>query len=179
MEVLNIITFYLTAAVIFFALAVVIISKETINAVISSIVVFLGFAVLYFMQNAPLNAAIQIAIYGVSVSLMVMFAFILTDLKKEKEHKLKFRISKIMGCLFILLFSISSYFLVKDDFQTFLSELDYSEKTFQTTILNTASIMGEGIFNNYLLGFELCSILLLAVLIGVCIIFIREKGDKT
>ncbi len=178
MEVLNAIVFYITTFIIVISVVFVIMSKTTLNSIIFSIIVFLGFAVLFFMQNAPFNAAAQISIYAVGMTLMFLFALTLINEKEEQVANFRFKISKFFASIFVALFGGIIYFLLKDDFQSFLMSIDYSKEIIQKSALNTTSIIGVEMFKKYLLGFEICSILLLIVLIGVGTIFLAKKGDK-
>ena len=179
MQTISSFLFCFISLFIFVSIYFVIFAKKTLYSVFSAIGFFIGIGLLYFMLNAPFNGVIQIAIYATGVSLMLMFTLALVNEYLEGGKQLVFKPYYLIGLVGVGLLSSSAWLLLREDFSEYLLNKDYLMNSNIAEISNTVEKIGYGIFQKYVLSFELFSILLLAVLIGVGIIFVkRERGEK-
>ena len=134
------------------------------------------------MLNAHFVAISQIIIYAVGITIVLLFAIMLTG--KESDKKLWIAFAPRTLCAFAIslcLFGLIS-FSVTDGFTNF-----GHSKVFRTGIASpetvqiikkegTARIIGNALLKNYVLPFELLSLLLLAAILGSVVM--AQKGGK-
>ena len=98
--------------------------------------------------------------------------------KKEKIQKFEFKFHHLFGGAGVILTGISFYLLLADDFKEFLLFDTNFSQAHTIEILNSTQIIGTNIFQNFVLSFELFSILLLVALIGVGVFFAQKERSK-
>ena len=129
--------------------------------------VFMSVAGLYLLLNASFVAAAQILVYVGAVNVLILFAIMLVNKKEDLESIKGLRTRKILsggicgGLLFLLLrVNITTNWSVPGPHS--IGE-------------QATERIGEHLFTDYLLPFELASILLLMALIGAIVLARREK----
>ena len=145
----------------------VIIEPSIIRAGFSLVISFGAVAGTYFALHAPFVGASQILIYAVGITLVIVFALMLTslrhDMPKVKNEILR---SVISGLIAFGIFFTFAFALTGNKWAT---------KQIFTCPRNT-EIIGLKLLGDYILPFELISVLLLVALIGAIVI---AKKDKT
>lgn len=170
---------YSTELICFLILSAVIVSGSLAVVLLENIVysafllggVFMAVAGLYLLLNASFVAAAQILVYVGAVNVLILFAIMLVN-NKEKLKPIKgLRTRKLIsggvcGGLLILLLRVSI--------------------TTKWNLPGPASIgeaaterIGEHLFTDYLLPFELASILLLMAMIGAIVLARRDVSIPT
>ena len=165
---------YSTELICFLILSAVIVSGSLAVVLLENIVysafllggVFMAVAGLYLLLNASFVAAAQILVYVGAVNVLILFAIMLVN-KKEKLKPIeglktrKILSGVICGGLLILLLRVSI--------------------TTEWNLPGPSSIgeeaterIGEHLFTDYLLPFELASILLLMAMIGAIVLARRD-----
>jgi len=128
--------------------------------------VFLSVAGLYLLLNASFVAAAQVLVYVGAVNVLILFAIMLVNMKEDLSAIPGLAVRKLLsglvcGGLFAL--------LVRVAFTTpwaLPGPLPVGE---EATIR-----IGEHLFSNYLLPFELASVLLLMAMIGAIVLARRD-----
>ncbi len=170
---------YSTELICFLVLSSIIVSGSLAVVLLENIVysafllggVFMAVAGLYLLLNASFVAAAQILVYVGAVNVLILFAIMLVN-KKEKLKPIKgLKTRKLISggvCagLLILLLRVSV--------------------TTQWNLPGPISIgeeaterIGEHLFTDYLLPFELASILLLMAMIGAIVLARRDVSIST
>jgi len=150
---------------------------------------FVSIAGIYFLLSANFVAVSQILIYAVGIVLVIVFAIMLCSLKEaahdvtnDESTDLKDihsrRISAFFVCL--ALFGILTYVINSQDW---LAIAQISGAEHHTELVNQVSRqytaqIGNLMLSRYLLPFELISVLLLVVLVGVIILSKRHIEYK-
>lgn len=148
------------------ALGVVLFRKIVYSAV-SMVFCFLGVAGAYALLNAELVAIIQILVYVGAISVVVLFAIMLTE-AQGTEYKLFFNRQAVFAApLAVAVAAILTVFLVSADVA------DVGEESRNIGVRQ----LSELIFNRYVFPFELVSLVLLAAMIGA-IVLARGEGEK-
>ena len=119
------------------------------------------------MLGSEYNAVIQIAIYGVAVPVVLGLAIMFTNLKKE-NNKTKVKQSNTKYVLFLTtgIFILTLVYLI----MTSLAINPIGFNTSEFTSLNHTQVINafsHGIFVKYVWAFELVSIILTLVIIGL------------
>ncbi|HKR60694.1 MAG TPA: NADH-quinone oxidoreductase subunit J [Pyrinomonadaceae bacterium] len=142
-----------------FALAMVA-QRHPLYSAISLIGVFVSLACLYVMLAAPFIAAVQIIVYAGAIMVLVVFVIMLLNVEVEerRRRRLAFLVPTAIGMAAILI--AETAFI--------LFSVQASPHTPRENISNvglTASV-GTGLFTEYLLPFEITSVLLLMAIVG-------------
>ena len=135
----------------------VVAQRNPLYCAISLIGVFMSLACLYLMLAAPFIAAVQIIVYAGAIMVLVVFVIMLLNV--EQEERRHFR----MGFLVPAAVVLAAVLIGEVAF--FLSSVNAKDALQPTEIGMTASI-GTKLFTNYLLPFEITSILLLMAIVG-------------
>jgi NADH:ubiquinone oxidoreductase subunit 6 (subunit J) len=182
MDVIYTIFFLIFAISIVTSALGVILFKKLVHSMVSLIVCFLSVAGIYVLLNADFVAISQIMIYAVGITIIMIFAIMLTG--KESEKKLWISISPqnifavLIGISFLILILFAVHggidSNINEIFNTKLPEPEIVESLKQN---GTSIIIGKQLFTNYLLPFELLSVLLLAAMIGT-VVLTRKDLDR-
>ena len=170
---------YSTELICFLILSAVIISGSLAVVLLENIVysafllggVFMAVAGLYLLLNASFVAAAQILVYVGAVNVLILFAIMLVN-KKEKLKPIKgLKTRKVIssficGGLLILLLRVSITTKWNLPGPTSIGEV-------------ATERIGEHLFTDYLLPFELASILLLMAMIGAIVLARRDVSIPT
>lgn len=155
----------LTAMVVAAAMGVVL-SPSIVYAAFLLGLVFLGIAGMYLLLNADFVAAAQVLIYVGAVNVLILFAIMLVNRRKVyREVKLGAVRQLVAIAVCVSLFAL----LVYTNLNT-VWLLTPEVKALPSGIVT----LGQHFFNEYLLPFELASVLLLVALIGAIILARRE-----
>jgi NADH-quinone oxidoreductase subunit J len=157
---------------IFFALGaiisgfLVITRRNPIHSAIALIFSLLSVAGLFALLTASFIAIIQVLIYAGAIMVLMLFVIMMLNLKEEdllQERK------DLIWLLGILLSVLVFYELVKTLPETYSKSPDLT-----ITGFGSLTEIGKLLFTEYLLPFELISILLLIAIIGAVILSKRR-----
>lgn len=157
--------FLIITSVAIVSAILVITCKNPINSALSLIMTFFCLATYYVMLDAPFMAAVQVMVYAGAIMVLMVFTIMLlnirVDASKKHSHKLVF--GSIIG-FFILLNTV--FVLVKS--RAALPTGPYSGEMIKQ--IGHTELVGKEIFTNFLLPFEITSILLLVAIVGAVIL---------
>lgn len=160
--------FFLAGIIIIPALAVVL-SENLFHAGLSMIVSFLGIAAIYAALSAPFVAAIQVLVYAGAIAVILLFAFMLThDIMLPQQAASKFQQSASAAVCIVLAVFMGRILMS--------SSWSVLEEQSETGI--PLEVLGEQFLTNYLVPFELISLLLLMTLVGAIVIARKEERDR-
>jgi NADH-quinone oxidoreductase subunit J len=143
------------------------------NAVHSALFLVLNFsavAVLYLLLQAPFLAMIQITVYAGAI--MVLFLFVIMLLGAEKGHEERDAIRwqrPLALVLGILLFAEAAYVF-------FARGTSAAPAVTSGTELGGPTAIARALFTDYLLPFEITSVLLLVALIGAVVLTFKSRA---
>ena len=159
--------FYILAFFVVISAAVVAFSKNIVRSAFAMMVTFLGIAGLFVLLSADFLAVTQLLIYVGGILVLILFSVMLSSRIKE------IKISNLSvgyfsgGVIITLLVLLLVYIGVKTPWQK-LDAVGFEPST---------SAIGNSLLSNYLLPFEMISVLLLVGLIGAVVIA-RRKEDQ-
>ncbi len=167
--------FYVFATLgIGFALTVVL-HKNPISSAFSLVMVFFCVAAIYALQHAHFIAALQILVYAGAI--MVLFVFVIMLLNADL-HKLDMGKSRVFqfgaGALCLALFCMLAW-TVKNGTTAATPAGFTPEKV--TEMGGNVRVLSELMFSDYILPFELTSILLLVGIVGSVALAKRKIGQ--
>jgi NADH-quinone oxidoreductase subunit J len=140
--------------------------RSIVRSAVSMVFCFLGVAAVYALLHAPLLAVIQVLLYVGAISVVILFAIMLTESQKG-EYRLFFNTQS----LFALPLAVATALLAT-------VVLVSAKLNGVTTVAQNPSIgeIAHLLFNQYVFPFELVSLVLLAAMIGA--IVLSRKEDR-
>lgn len=168
--------FYLFSGMAIAASLFVILKKNPVSSAFSLVMVFFSFAGIYAMLDAHLIAALQIFVYAGAI--MVLFVFVIMLLNADipsldlAKTPLVLRIG--VGLLSLTLFGIFVW-AFKESPQL-LGIGEFTPEKIEAAGGNT-QVLSELMFSEYILPFELTSVLLLASIVGAVAIAKRKLAS--
>jgi len=158
----------------FAILAVLIISSsvfmitftKVIHMVVSLAVVFLSLAGMYVLLEAEFVAFVQVLIYAGAVSILMIFGIMMTRHDEQEQPKQPiFQALLLSGS--VALFGILFYVIQSTTFTPPTTEFDQG-------VDNTGAI-GELLYTQHVIPFELISVLLTVAFIGAIVLAKKEE----
>lgn len=137
--------------------------------------VFLTISGLYILLNADFVAAAQILIYVGAINVLILFAIMLVN-KTEVYQPVRGRVIRQVSTALVCigLFALLSTMVLATPWQ--LSDVS------PAVVENTIVAIGKHFFSDYLLPFEIASVLLLMAMVGAIILARRDlipEAQKT
>jgi NADH-quinone oxidoreductase subunit J len=162
--------FTLLFFILFGALAVgcalaVVIQRNPLYSAIALVGVFLSLACLYVTLAAPFIAAVQVIVYAGAIMVLVVFVIMLLNVE-EAEHRIKRPLFLVPAAIILGVVLLGmTLFMVnatrKADYQPAGPTVEA-----QGDIPGLTANIGKGLFTEYLLPFEITSLLLLMAMVG-------------
>ncbi len=167
MDITQILFWFLSILAVFGALMMVT-SKNPVYSVLWLIVVFFAISGHYILLNAQFLAIVNIIVYAGAIMVLFLFVIMLMNLNAETEPQ-KNKWLKIAGAI-----AGGSLLLV------FIAALRQADaiKTQQVSMGGEAGLiktLGKTLFTDYVLPFEISSVLFLSAMVGAVVI--AKKGD--
>jgi NADH-quinone oxidoreductase subunit J len=168
---LEVILFVILAAVTVVTALLVILQRNPVASAIFLIMTFFSLAGIYLLLEAPFLAAIQILVYAGAIMVLFLFVIMLLNLEKERKVITRNRLQKIFGIFLgiVLMAQIGMVFqsvLLTGEKGGFLPE--------KVAALGNTEVVARLLFTDFLLPFEITSVLLLVAIIGAIILAKRE-----
>ncbi len=140
-------------------------ARNPLYAVLSLIVTFFSIAAMYILLNAQFLGIVQIIVYAGAIMVLFLYILMMLNLNKADESK-KQNLMKFIGVFSagLLLIGILGAFKGLNG-KTFAGNADSS--------IGLTKNLGRLLFNEYVLPFELASILILAGIVSA--VFIGKK----
>lgn len=179
-DILKSLIFYGFAGVtILFALLSVF-SLRILYSLLAAVCVFFAVAGLYFILGADYNAVIQIALYGIAIPILFVLAIMFTSEKLDKQTYLTLKPRFFFAFLSLGVLFLSLVYLIATSLTLSSNSNWITQK--QTVFINIYQMfnaLSDGFFVNYVFAFELFSLLLLIVVVGISTLnLIKEKADE-
>jgi NADH-quinone oxidoreductase subunit J len=160
--------FYLFAAATLLCGAMVVANPFSRNPVTSAmflVLTIVSMAGLFVLLHAFFLAAVQILVYAGAVMVLFLFVIMLLDLKEEEQRKVK-KTSAIVG--------VATAALIYTLLTRALGALTPGANAGAPELEGSTAALGRILFTEYLLPFEIISVLLLVAMVGVILLSKRE-----
>lgn len=165
MDLYEIIFWLLTVMSIGCALGVVL-SRNPVNSVLFLIATFFSISGHYILMNAQFLAIVNIIVYAGAIMVLFLFVIMLMNLNADTEPQ-KSRLVQFAGII-----SGGILFLVILAALRDMKVAGEVEK--QSTEIGLIKNLGRTLFKNYVLPFEISSVLFLSAMIGAMVIGKKE-----
>jgi NADH-quinone oxidoreductase subunit J len=161
--------FYFLSFVGVFCALLVVFSSNPVHSVLYLILAFFTIAGHYLLLNAQFLAIVHIIVYAGAIMVLFLYVIMLLNLNKESEpHKsnlIKFAAAICSGLLLLIL--VAGLKGVET----------LPAQTSQDNSIGLIKNLGKVLFTDYLLPFEVCSILLLAAMVGAVMLGKEDKNN--
>jgi NADH-quinone oxidoreductase subunit J len=145
-----------------------VVQTHPISSALSLIGVMVSLAVLYLLLGAEFLAAAQIVVYAGAVMVLFIFVIMLLNAGGEQKSRTPSRMVKFFGIPLFVIFLATLSFLVQ-------RVLPKSKGVMFGNFTNgTAQDIGRVLFTQYLLPFEVTSVLILIAIIGAVVLARKE-----
>jgi NADH-quinone oxidoreductase subunit J len=169
-----------TAEILFFVLAgltvlsalLTISSKSPVHSILFLIVTFFSISAHYILLNAQFLAVVNIIVYGGAIMVLFLFVVMLMNLNKEDAKFSKPFILLVGSLVSVIFFVLTAGIFVKSDITVNNQALLYSGD------IGLTERLGEVLYSDYVVPFELASILFMAAMIGAVLLSKKKKEEK-
>lgn len=184
------ILFMILSAVTVGSALLVVLNRNPVASAVFLVLTFFSLAGIYALMNAVFIATMQVLVYAGAIMVLVVFVLMLLNLREETHQEIWSNPPKktvivliVIAYSFLLLVSLKA---TKDSDPTVITnitspnyeyKLSDSAESKVTVTGNTAAV-GASTFIDYLLPFEIISILLLVAVIGAVIIAKKDAVKK-
>jgi NADH-quinone oxidoreductase subunit J len=136
--------------------------RNAVHSAISLVVSLLGVAGLYLMQQAEFLFAVQIVLYVGGIMVLFLFVIMLVNLDQQAKWR-QFNKAWLVALVAVLLVGAEvGYFLYKGK-----SGFRFAEAASSVApVGGNTELLANSLFSEYLLPFEIASILLLVAIVG-------------
>jgi NADH-quinone oxidoreductase subunit J len=161
-------TFLTFLFVLFGAMAIgcavsVVVQRNPLYSAISLIGVFVSLACLYMTLQAPFIAAVQVIVYAGAIMVLVVFVIMLLNVEEESRRPLRLRYLVPLGVILAAVLIGETMFMLKLGSDQARAAVP---ATVPSTGVGLTASIGAGLFTEYLLPFEVTSVLILMALVG-------------
>lgn len=158
------ILFWVLCVTTLFSAIMVLLSKNPVHSVLWLIAVFFSISGHYILLNAQFLAIVNLIVYAGAIMVLFLFVVMLMNLNKETEPQknLWLKLAGVVsgGCLLMILVSLIR---------------QATEVTSKQVLLKEGNIgliknLGKALFSDYVVPFEISSVLFLSAMIGAVVI---------
>lgn len=162
------ILFWILSALALFSALMVLVSKNPVHSVLWLIVVFFAISGHYILLNAQFLAIVNLIVYAGAIMVLFLFVIMLMNLNNDTEPQRNFLLKLagvVAGCL-LLAVMISA---VRS-----ANEITNSKATMDDGDIGLIQNLGKVLFTQYVVPFELSSVLFLSAMVGAVVIGKKE-----
>ena len=164
---LNIILFFVFAVICVAGAVNLLMQTHPISSALSLIVVMMSLAMLYMLLGAEFVAVIQVIVYAGAI--MVLFVFTIMLLNAGAEERTKgSRVALILGVPGLLVGAAISMWVLSTRSMN-------SEHIVVGQLHGSPQIIGRLLFRDFLLPFEVTSVLILIAIMGAVVLARRSE----
>jgi NADH-quinone oxidoreductase subunit J len=170
----DLILFFVLALVAVAAAIGMLVSQNAVYSALFLVINFATVAVFYLLLGAPFIAMAQITVYAGAIMVLFLFVIMLLGAEKLAPGKvLPYQRPLAIG-LAVVLVAEAAYLLLA----RVQSTAAIVPPTEATNKIEAIQELGKALFKNYLLPFEVTSIILLVAMVGAIVLTKREKGEQ-
>lgn len=148
----------------------VVVSRNPVHSVLYLIVTFFCIAGHYVLMNAQFLAIVHIIVYAGAIMVLFLYVIMLLNLNRETEPH-KSTLLKVMATVCGGLIMIVIIGSLKG------TEVLASQQRIATGEISLVKNLGKVMFRDFLIPFEVVSILLLASMVGAVMLGKSEKSE--
>ena len=160
--------FWILASLMIIAGLLVVTMKDIIRCGLAMIVCFGALAGIYVLMGAPLIGAAQVIVYIGAISVLILFAIMLTQ-TKDAPSRLVFQTQVGPAAVASVVIAVIIALAV--------AATDWNASA--ERVIAGANLVASVLFTDFVLPFEIVSVLLLAAVVGGVFLAKREPGGPS
>jgi NADH-quinone oxidoreductase subunit J len=145
----------------------VVVRTHPIHSALSLIGVLGSLAVLYLLLGAEFMAAAQVIVYAGAIMVLFIFVIMLLNAGGESRSSRSYAVELVGAPLLIVLLGLLAYFIQR-------SQPESAMVQFGGFKGGSALEIGRALFTQYLLPFEVTSVLILIAILGAIVLARKE-----
>jgi len=161
------ILFYGLAAIMVISSLMVIFRKNPVHSALFLVVTFFCLGGVYLLLNAQFIAAVQVIVYAGAIMVLFLFVIMLLNLDREVISQGGHGLQKFSALILSVVLAVSLVSIMTARVLTGEKGAYSLEKV---NAIGNSEVIGKLLFTDFLLPFEITSILLLAAIIGAIIL---------
>jgi NADH-quinone oxidoreductase subunit J len=146
---------------------VVVTTRNIVHAAIFLAFSFVGVAGIYLLLDAPFIAGAQVLIYVGAITVLILFAIMLTAQTVMREPRRTLETKLVAGVVSVVLFAA---ILAPN-----LIRAGWVVQPAAPGPYDTLRLLSQGLLGTYVFPFEVASVLLLAALVGAIVLAKEER----
>ncbi len=168
---MELLIFYPLAGVIILLALGVVFNKSPIGSAVSLIGMMLGLAAVFVLLQAHFLAILQVIVYAGAIMVLFMFVIMLLNLQDD-DTTWKVRDRNVWLTAFTGLLVVGVLYKIVEK----TSEAEFNSPAEVPENFGTVAEVGKFLFTDFVLPFEVASILLLAAMVGA-VVLAKSKVD--
>lgn len=148
----------------------ILLQRNPLYGALSLIGTLASLSALYITLRAHFIAAIQIIVYAGAIMVLFVFVIMLLNAPKEQPHVDKQRGLRYLAVPFAGLLIAEAFYVIRSVRPIAMPVVTDAERAVGTTWS-----IGTGLFTEYLLPFEVTSVLILMAVVGAMVLASREN----
>ena len=146
-------------------------TKNVVHAALYLVIVLAGMAANYVLLAAEFVAVVQVLVYIGAIMVLILFGIMLTRAPIGKSQDLDNNQRAISAVVALFLFGCLGALLMNGFGR---QELDFHNSVGTLAAGGNVQVVSDSIFSQYLIPFEVSSMLLLAALVGAVVVARRD-----
>src|SRR5438105_9286882 len=165
----SVVLFYLFAAIAAASALMMVLSRNIVRTAVCLLFTLVGVAGLYFLLEAEFLAAVQLVIYAGGTLILIIFGVMLTS--KSPFAHFEPKLGEVVIAISIGIVLLAALLLAIKTAQFAPEPLVKDQKY-------PVAALGQALLGDYLVPFELASVILLVVMIGAAYLAKGRKRDE-
>ena len=170
---MTIILFFIVSIIIITSSLLVILSKNPIHSVLFLILVFFNTAILFLFSGAEFLAMILLKVYIGAVAVLFLFVIMMLDINTAKLRQ-SFLNYLPIG-LFVGFIILLELLYVVSQSKLIFPTKNVTENKITNEIFENTKMIGNVLYTDYFLLFQLSGIILLVAMIGAILLTLRKR----
>ena len=165
--------FFIVSITIITSSLLVIISKNPIHSVLFLILVFFNTSILFLFSNAEFLAMVILIVYIGAVAVLFLFVIMMLDINITKLRQTFLNYLPI-GLFVGFIILLELFYVVSQSKLNFV-QTSSIDNNISSQILDNTRIIGNILYTDYFLLFQISGIILLVAMIGAIFLTIRKR----
>ncbi len=170
---MTIFLFFIVSIIIITSSLLVILSKNPIHSVLFLILVFFNTAILFLFSGAEFLAMILLIVYIGAVAVLFLFVIMMLDINTAKLRQ-SFLNYLPIGLFVGFIILLELLYVISQSKLIFLTK-NITENKITNEIFENTKIIGNVLYTDYFLLFQLSGIILLVAMIGAILLTLRKR----
>ena len=170
---MTIFLFSIVSIIIITSSLLVIISKNPVHSVLFLILVFFNTSILFLFSNAEFLAMVILIVYIGAVSVLFLFVVMMLDINITKLRQTFLNYLPI-GLFVGFIILLELFYVVSQSKLNFV-QTSSIDNNISSQILDNTKIIGNILYTDYFLLFQISGIILLVAMIGAIFLTIRKR----